>query len=147
MSALAGVGLALAVFAGAAWAGFSRDRSFYPAVLIVTASYGVLFAVQAQARAALLLEMVAMALFMALAVVGFRTSAWVVVAALVLHGAFDMVHDALIDNAGMPAWWPLFCWTFDMAMGACLAVAMVVKRRRRRAHGAVGRRHPGGHCT
>ena len=45
MPAFIGIALALAVCVFARAVAFDRDRAFYPAVLIVTASYYVLFAV------------------------------------------------------------------------------------------------------
>jgi hypothetical protein len=40
-----GIGLAILVSLVARWVGFDRDRAFYPTVLVVIASYYVLFAV------------------------------------------------------------------------------------------------------
>lgn len=45
MSFLIGAFLALAVGGFATWIGFERDRAFYPTVMIVIASFYVLFAV------------------------------------------------------------------------------------------------------
>jgi hypothetical protein len=33
----------------------------------------------------------------------------------------DAVHGQLIDNAGVPAWWPMWCLSYDAAAGAYLA--------------------------
>jgi len=59
--------------------------------------------------------------FITLAVFGFRSSLWMVVAALGLHGVFDLVHGALISNPGVPVWWPGFCLAYDVAAAAYLA--------------------------
>jgi hypothetical protein len=119
MALLIGIVLALAVSLFAHWAGFERDRSFYPVVLLVVASYYELFAV-GSARA-LGLESLAMAVFVAASVVGFRTSLWLVVAALAGHGLFDLVHGGLIADPGVPAWWPMFCMGYDVMAALCLA--------------------------
>ena len=52
------------------------------------------------------IESVVMTLFAAAAVAGFKSSAWIVVVALAGHGVFDAVHGYVIENAGVPAWWP-----------------------------------------
>jgi Protein of unknown function (DUF3703) len=116
------VGVALALGAGlfTTVAGFDRDRSLYPAILIVIASYYDLFAVMG-GGAALVLETGAFAVFFGAAVIGFRTSLWVVVVALVGHGLFDWYHGQWIENAGVPAWWPTWCLSYDVAAGAYLA--------------------------
>ena len=50
MEYLIGAGLALAVCAFALLAGFDRDRVFYPTLLIVVASYYILFAAMGASR-------------------------------------------------------------------------------------------------
>ncbi|HEU4692244.1 MAG TPA: hypothetical protein VFS23_27965 [Vicinamibacterales bacterium] len=114
MVASAGV----AVFAR--YAGFDRDRAFYPTVVIVVALYYVLFAVMSGSVQTVVLESVVMLLFAIAAVVGFKSSAWIVVAALAGHGVFDAVHGYIIENAGVPAWWPAWCLAYDVGAAACL---------------------------
>ena len=92
----------VAVFAR--YVGFDRDRAFYPTVVIVVALYYVLFAVMSGSVQTVVLESVVMSLFAIAAVVGFKSSAWIVVAALAGHGVFDAVHGYIIENAGVPAW-------------------------------------------
>ncbi|MCF8504775.1 MAG: DUF3703 domain-containing protein [Caulobacter sp.] len=127
MEIAVGAGLALAVAAFAAVVGFDRDRAFYPTVLVVVPSYYGLFAVMGD-MTALGAEMVVFAVFIGAAVIGFRSSLWVVVAALALHGVLDLVHGRLIDNAGVPAWWPMFCLAFDVAAAGALAWRLVHAR-------------------
>lgn len=129
MPYLVGALLALGVVLFAALAGFDRDRAFYPTVLIVTASYYDLFAILAGGGTLLALESAALAAFAALAVIGFRTSLWWVVAGLAGHALFDLVRGGLIVNPGVPTWWPAFCLAFDLAASA--AVAFLLRARRR----------------
>lgn len=119
----AAIGLALALLVGAfaRLAGLDRDRSFYPTVLVVIASYYALFAVMADSMPALLPECLAMGVFVVLAVVGLRRSPWVVVAGLAAHGLFDLVHAHLTNNPGVPTWWPAFCLSYDVGAAAWLA--------------------------
>lgn len=101
--------------------GLDRDRAFYPTVMIVIALYYVLFAVMSGSVAAVMIESVVMLVFSATAVVGFRSNPWLVVAALAGHGIFDAVHGSLIDNPGVPAWWPAWCLAYDVGAAAILA--------------------------
>jgi len=125
MPALVGIGLALAVALFARIVGFDRERAFYPVVLVVVASYYDLFAVM-PGGADLVPETIGFALFTAAAAIGFRTSLWVVVAGLAGHGVFDFFHHALIENPGVPTWWPSWCLAYDIAAAACLA-ALILK--------------------
>jgi hypothetical protein len=120
------VAIAVGLFAGAV--GFDRERSFYPVVLIVVASYYVLFAAMAQSTDALFAEALAAALFVAAAALGFRRTLWIVVAGLAMHGVFDFVHHGLITNPGVPAWWPGWCLAYDVTAAACLAAVLIARR-------------------
>jgi hypothetical protein len=111
--------LGMAVFARCV--GFDRDRAFYPTVLIIVASYYVLFAVTSGSVESVLLESIIMTLFAIAAVAGFKASPWIVVAALAGHGAFDAVHGHLVQNAAVPAWWPGWCLTYDIGAAGALA--------------------------
>jgi hypothetical protein len=105
--------------------GFDRERAFYPTVMIVIASYYVLFAVMGASKHTLTIEIVVAGGFLLVAVLGFRRNVWLVVAALIGHGVFDFVHRFFIDNPGVPHWWPGFCLAFDALFGAFLAVRLI----------------------
>ena len=124
--------IAIAVFARSV--GFDRDRAFYPAGLIVVASYYVLFAVMIASVETVLLESLVMALFVVAAVAGFKGSPWIVVAGLAAHGVQDAVHGHIIANAGVPAWWPAWCLAYDV--GAAAALAWLLTRRDANVAGA-----------
>ena len=121
MAYLVGAVLALSVGLSATFFGLDRDRVFYPMVLIFITSYYALFAVMAGSAHALALESIVIAAFAIASIVGFRTSLWLVAAALAAHGLFDFIHDRLIENPGVPAWWPPFCFSYDVVAGAYLA--------------------------
>ena len=101
--------------------GLDRDRAFYPVVTIVVASYYALFAVMGASTDALVLELLFSTVFLAAAVWGFKSSLWLIVAALVAHGTFDLGHGIVVSNPGVPRWWPQFCLTFDATLAAYLA--------------------------
>ena len=88
---------------------------------IVIASYCALFAVRGASTRALSLESLAGSVFLAVAVSGFRSSLWVVVVALAVHGILDLAHDSVISNQGVPLWWPAFCLAYDLTAAAYLA--------------------------
>jgi hypothetical protein len=121
MEYLVGVLLALAILIFTSAVGFDRDRSFHPVVLLIIASYYDLFAVMGGSTRALLSELLVTVAFVAVSTVGFRRNLWLVVAGMVSHGLFDLVHGALIEDPGVPHWWPMFCLTFDVTAGAYLA--------------------------
>src|SRR6185369_7272040 len=86
--------------------GFDRDRAFYPTVVIVIAAYYVLFAAMTGSVQTVLLESIGLVAFSIAAVVGFKSSPWIVAAALAGHGVFDAVHGYIVENPGVPMWWP-----------------------------------------
>jgi hypothetical protein len=125
--------LALGVGLFGSGTGLDRDRAFYPVVTIVTASYYALFAVMGASTHALLLESLVGAVFLVAAVSGFKSSLWLVVAALAAHGIFDLGHGSVISNPGVPSWFPQFCLAFDVVLAAYLAWLLRRGRLRARA--------------
>ncbi|MDQ3254460.1 MAG: hypothetical protein M3R15_11230, partial [Acidobacteriota bacterium] len=125
------IGLILAgVVAGTATIiGFYRERSFYPTMLIVIASYYVLFATMgAFSVRTLVIEIFVAGGFLLCAVLGFKRNLWFVVVALIGHGAFDLAHDLGVDNPGVPQWWPGFCLAFDVAIGGWLGMQLLTRQ-------------------
>jgi hypothetical protein len=121
MAFIVGLALALSISLWARWVGFDRERSFYPTVLVVVASYYVLFAVIGGSVQVILVESAMMAAFMLLAVLGFKVNLWLVVSGLAGHGVLDLFHTRLVTNPGTPDWWPAFCLTYDIGAAAFLA--------------------------
>lgn len=121
MEYLIGCALALLVSLLARWVGFDRDRAFYPTLLVVIASYYVLFAAMSGSGRAVVAESVVMGGFVLLAAAGFKLNLWLVVAALAGHGALDAVHGRLVANPGVPEWWPAFCLAYDVVAAGFLA--------------------------
>lgn len=124
MEYVVGLLLAATVVLSASRIGLDRDRAFYPTVLMVIASYYALFAVMAGSFRALALEATPIAIFVGLAIVGFKRSPWFLVAGLLAHAAFDFTHSNIIENAGVPSWWPGFCSTVDATVGAHLRIVV-----------------------
>ena len=129
MQYVIGVTLAAAVALFATVVGLARERSFYATVLIVVGSYYVLFAAMGASSRTLMAEVGFALIFLLLAVLGFKRSVWVLAAALIGHGIFDFVHHFLIDNPGVPPWWPGFCLAFDAPFGVFLALRLIRQPR------------------
>jgi hypothetical protein len=107
--------------------GFDKERGFYAVVLIVIASYYVLFAAIGAPLSTLAEELLPLTFFVLIAVVGFKGSPWLIVAGLAAHGVYDILHPHLIDNPGVPIWWPSFCLAYDLT--AALYLAWLLKNR------------------
>jgi hypothetical protein len=107
--------------------GLDRERSFYVTTLIVVASYYVLFAVMGGSSHTLIVEILAASVFCVLAAFGFKGNLWLVAVALIGHGIFDFVRRGLIENPGVPRWWPGFCMVFDVVFGGWLVVRLLQK--------------------
>lgn len=66
--------------------------------------------------------------FVCLAVIGFKTSLWIVAGALLGHAGLDLVHGHVVTNAGVPAWWPMFCASIDAFAAFYLAWRLLLRR-------------------
>jgi len=93
--------------------------------MVVIASYYVLFAVMGGSTQALFLETAVAPVFLAVTLVGFKYSLWLVVGALASHGILDVFHGQLIANPGVPVWWPAFCLAYDGAAAGYLAFLLL----------------------
>lgn len=127
MEYLIGLLLAIVVVGFSALIGLDRERSFYATVLIVVASYYALFAAMAGSGHTLIVEILAASVFCVFAVFGFKGNLWLVAVALIGHGIFDFFRGGLIENPGVPRWWPGFCLAFDVVFGGWLAVRLLQK--------------------
>lgn len=143
MEILVGLTLALGVSLGGTLAGLDRDRAFYAAVSLAVGTYYILFAVMGGSSEALIGEVAAYAVLAVVAVLGFRRNLWLVAFALVGHGGFDVFHGQLIANDGVPAYWPMFCMSYDVTAG--LYLACLLHRRSSDTPQPLGRRAIGPH--
>ena len=123
-----GIVLALLTVVLARLAGLDRDRAFYPTILVVIATYYVLFAVIGGSFGALVVESIVMIAFAIIAVLGFKFNLWLVVFALAAHGVFDFVHGNVVVNPGVPIWWPAFCLTYDLVAAGFLAWLLYARK-------------------
>lgn len=130
MTVLAGVLAALATVLVGKATRQADTIPFYSSVLVVIALAYVLFAVMAGPVSTIIAESALAAVFVGIAICGARWehpgSAGVLIAVgLVVHGAYDLVHDFLITNAAVPSWWPVFCGVVDLALGGWVGARAV----------------------
>ena len=52
--------------------------------------------------------------------VSIRQSAVVVGGLWILHGVYDLTHSRLFTNPGVPGWYPVWCFSVDVVIGAYL---------------------------
>lgn len=112
-----GVALAIALSIFGRLTGYEKDRSFFPTLLIVIASYYLLFATLTDSVSTLLIEIAVAAFFIVLAVWGSFKFPVIVGAGIALHGFFDFTYGHFYINSGVPVWWPAFCAGIDIPFG------------------------------
>ena len=126
---IVGALLAVGVATLAKFTRFDEDRSFYSTVLIIIASYYVLFAILDGSGHALVWELILAVAFSTAAIIGALFLPTLVGAGIVAHGLFDLVHDVFIENSGVPTWWPSFCASVDVLLGIWVII-LTLKRSR-----------------
>ena len=112
-----GAALAVALSIFGKLTGYEKDRSFFSTLLIVIASYYLLFAVLDGSVSTILIEIAVAAFFYLLAVWGGFRFPVIVGAGIALHGLFDFMYGYLYVNNGVPVWWPAFCAGIDIPFG------------------------------
>jgi hypothetical protein len=110
--------LAVGLFAGVLR--LDRERGFYPTVMMVIALLYVLFAAIGGSAHAMVFDGLIAVGFIIAAAFGFKKSQWIVVAALAAHGFMDIFHKEIVENPGVPAFWPWFCSAYDVTAAAWL---------------------------
>lgn len=121
MSLGIGVFLGVAIGAIADVLRFNRDRSFYPTLLIVIASYYVLFALMS--GHSVIVEIAVAMAFSTVAIASALRWRLLIAWGLLLHGIFDFARGGIIGDAGAPHWWPEFCGGVDVALALWLFAA------------------------
>ena len=83
------------------------------------------FAIYRSDSAALLKEVLVGLAFLAIAYAAYKFKSFVTLlllaAGYVLHAAYDFYHNLFFVNAGAPTWWPEFCGSVDVLIGAYIA--------------------------
>jgi hypothetical protein len=117
LGAVAGVASAPVIdhVAGARW------RLAYALLLPVIALIYVGFALWGGGGFDLLLAALGVAVFSFMAGLGLGQSPWWLPGGLALHAGWDLFHHDWFLHGGIPGWYPMFCFAFDLGLAAMLA--------------------------
>jgi hypothetical protein len=110
-------------------------RSFLVLFLFIAAGLYIVFAVRAGAGALWLVgELVGVAIFGGMALLGLRGSLWWIVAAWALHPLWDVgLHYLGPGRSFAPETYTIACLSFDLLVAAYIAVVYALRRGRRSA--------------
>lgn len=100
-------------------AGIMRERGPYVVFMVAIAAFYPVFAVGREPET-FIFHLVIALVFLALSFLGARTSLWWVVAAMVMHGVFDLF-EGFRGPDPSPAWWGPFCLGVDVTIAIALA--------------------------
>ena len=120
---LTGVGLGGLTVALMAIGGVMNQRGTRATAMVAIASFYVVFAIQTGDTLEIVVHTGLAAGFAALAIIGARTSSWILAAALLGHGIFDLFAGSAIANPA-PGWWGPFCLGIDVALALALAAIL-----------------------
>ncbi len=111
-------GLVIVTFHKTDW---SPNGWAFPTLLASFPAYYWVFAVYGNDYVALRYELIAGVGFIVMSVYAWqkKNTAGMVILAIgyIAHALYDVVHDKLFINAGMPGWWPEFCGAADLILG------------------------------
>ena len=107
-----------------AW-GLENTKWAYPVLLAEFPVNYWAFAIYGSDSAALLKELAVGLAFLAVAYIAYKVKSLVALLLLsfgyVMHAAYDVSHNFFFVNAGAPTWWPEFCASVDVLIGAYIA--------------------------
>ncbi|MCF6444473.1 hypothetical protein [Nereida sp. MMG025] len=121
--ALLGAVLAAVFLAAGHAAGLTRSRGAWVVTMIAIALFYVVFAVDGTHAMGFVFNASVATLFIGMAFLGYATTLWWVVAALVLHLIFDVTYHVFESNPA-PHWWGPICLGMDGVLAAWLAVML-----------------------
>jgi len=103
--------------------GVLHQKGTWATTMVAIASFYVIFAIQTGDAMEIIVHTGLAAGFVILAIVGGRTSSWILAAALLGHGIFDIAVGSVLSNPA-PNWWGPFCLGFDVVLALALAVML-----------------------
>lgn len=112
---LTGVGLGGVTVALMAIGGVMNQRGTWATAMVAIASFYVVFAIQSGETQEIVVHAGLAAGFVALAIIRARSSSWILAAALLGHGIFDVFASSVIGNPA-PGWWGPFCLGVDVVL-------------------------------
>jgi hypothetical protein len=116
------IGIALGVLTIVLARSIRGQHWVYSIGLLTLPSLYASFALQAGEQAVSVKEMIYGIPFvvagLVFAFVSVRYSAIVVGALWILHALYDLAHSQIFTNPGVPVWYPVFCFSVDIVVGA-----------------------------
>lgn len=116
-----------------AW-GLENTKWAYPVLLAEFPVNYWVFAIYGSDSAALLKELAVGLAFLAVAYIAYKVKSFVTLLLLafgyVMHATYDFSHSFFFVNAGAPTWWPEFCASVDVLIGAYIAYLAFSFRRK-----------------
>ena len=114
--------------------GLEEAKWAYPVLLATFPVYYWVFAIYGSDSAALPKEFLVGLAFLAVAYIAYKFKSFVTLLLLafgyVMHAAYDFSHNFFFVNAGAPTWWPEFCGSVDVLIGAYIAYLAFSSRRK-----------------
>ena len=131
MEILIGIISGLVIILTGKLTGFERNRRFYPAILIVIGLLYILFGFIDGRFEIIVFESLFAAIFIGIAFVGLKKSLLIAAVGIFLHGVFDVTHNLVIENSGVPSFYPQFCLTVDFVLAIYLGLTQFTKSEKR----------------
>jgi len=103
--------------------GVLRQRGTWATTMVAIASFYVVFAIQTGDMSEIVVHTGIAAGFAILAIIGARASSWILAAALLGHGIFDISVGSVLSNPA-PNWWGPFCLGIDVVLAFALATVL-----------------------
>ena len=129
MDILIGIILGLIIVLSGKVTRFENNRWFYPAILIVIGLLYILFGIFDGKVEVIVFETFFAAIFVGAAVAGFKKSLLIAAVGIFLHGVFDVFHNFIIENSGVPNFYPQFCLAVDFVLAFYLGLTQLTKSR------------------
>lgn len=119
-----GVLLAVLYILFARTSGPRRELVIYSIGLILAALIYVAFSFTGAGTWWLIIEIIGMAVFTLLAVLGLRASPWFLAAGWALHISWDVFLHLVSPQAFVPDWYPVVCISFDLIVAGYIAMKL-----------------------
>lgn len=104
-----------------------QQLQLWAITMTVILSIYIGFALKDDDKKLLLLQIAVAAFFLSLTLAGLWWSPWYLVAALILHGFWDLLHDYKIIKTKVMPWYPDFCIVVDWVLGIFLTIDIIYK--------------------
>ena len=131
MEIVIGIILGSVIILTAKFTGFEKNRRFYPVILIVIALLYILFGIIDRRFEVIVFESLFAAMFIGIAVAGFKKNLLIAAFGIFLHGVFDVLHIFMIGNSGVPSFYPHFCLAVDFVLAIYLGLTQFTKSEKR----------------